>query len=82
MSLRIIHIIPNLKKGGAERLVTEIIKKINSDKFVVSVICLRRTGHWAKELEKRGVKIYLVGSIPKMEILSVFAVKKILKKIK
>ncbi len=78
--IKITYIIPSLDLGGAERLVTEIIKNINRDLFDVSVICLRRTGYWAKELEERGINIKLVGSLPKLEFLSIFRIRKILKK--
>lgn len=80
--IKITYIIPSLDFGGAERLLTEIIRKLDSKRFEASVICLRRTGHWAKELENRGVKIELVGSLPKLEFLSFFKIKKLLRKLK
>ncbi len=78
--IKITYIIPSLDFGGAERLVTEIIKKLDSKRFEASVICLRRTGYWAKELEESGIKIDLVGSLPKLEFFSYFKIKKILRK--
>jgi glycosyltransferase involved in cell wall biosynthesis len=78
--IKITYIIPSLDLGGAERLVTEMIKNINRDIFDVSVICLRRTGQWAAEIEKLGIKIELVGSLPKLEFLSILKIRKILRK--
>ena len=77
---KIIYIIPSLDLGGAERLLTEIIKNINKGDFEVGVICLRRTGFWARELQKIGVKIDLVGSVPKFEFLSILKIRNIIKR--
>lgn len=31
MQMKILHIIPNLKKGGAERIVIDIVRQLNMD---------------------------------------------------
>ena len=78
--IKITYIIPSLDMGGAERLLTEISMNINREIFDISVICLRRTGIWAKTLKKIGVDVQLVGSLPKLEFLSIPKIRKMLKK--
>lgn len=48
--IKIIYIIPTLDFGGAERLVVDIVKMIDKNKFEVKIICLKRIGEIAKDL--------------------------------
>jgi len=77
--IKIIYIIPTLDMGGAERLVVDIIKNLNSDKFFVKIICLKRFGAWGLELKNSGVPLILLGQKRRVSLFSLIKLIKILK---
>jgi len=69
--LKVVHIIPNLLTGGAERSVTYLVRFSDPAKFEVSVILVyeKLGSAFEKELEEQGYKIYSLG-VPKRYITS------------
>src|SRR4030042_6008978 len=77
--IKIIHIIPTLDMGGAERLIVDLAKNLNKEKFTVEIICLKRFGVWGLELKKRDIPLTLIKQKSGYDILSFFKLLKILK---
>ncbi len=48
--IKILHVIPSLDTGGAERLLLDICKTIDSSIFELVVVCFKRGGLWEKEI--------------------------------
>jgi glycosyltransferase involved in cell wall biosynthesis len=53
----VLHVIPSLDVGGAERLLTAVASGTDADRFRHRVLCLRHGGVLAPGLAARGVKV-------------------------
>ncbi len=53
---RILQLVEDLKVGGAERVIAEMAKGLDREKFAVCVWCLARGGEIADELEESGIQ--------------------------
>lgn len=62
MSIKILHIIPNLGIGGTEKMVLELCRGLNRNSFYNRVIALKSGGQTAEELEKSGIPVNLLNS--------------------
>jgi glycosyltransferase involved in cell wall biosynthesis len=78
--IKIIHIIPTLDMGGAERLLVDVVKNLDQNNFSVSIICLKRFGFWGMELKKQGTPLILAGLGNGFGIFGFLNLIKILKK--
>lgn len=58
--IKIIHIIGQLAFGGAEKLVLDLCRKIDREKFSVAVISIGQPGKLISEFDKAGVKVFSV----------------------
>lgn len=58
--LHLMQITQDLGIGGLEQVVVNICKTIDRKQFNVSVLCLRNTGFFAPEVEKLGIKVFLL----------------------
>ncbi len=58
--INISHILPSLGYGGAEKLVSYIAKYLNKSKFSINIICIFEGGPVVSEIEKYGVKVYIL----------------------
>jgi len=63
MRTRILHIIPNIAIGGAERLVVNLLEAIDKEKFEVAACSLYPKSGTAleQELEQHGIPVYYLG---------------------
>ena len=77
--IKIIYIIPTLDMGGAERLLVDIVKNLNQERFASKVVCLKKFGFWGIELKKLGVPLILAGRREKLGLSTFFNLVKILK---
>lgn len=77
--IKIIHIIPTLDFGGAERLVIDIIKNLDQEKFIVKLICLKRFDTLGLELKNYGVPLILLEQKHGISFISLIKLIKILK---
>ena len=58
--LKVVHVIPYLLVGGADRLFTDLVIFLDKAKFENIVLLCGKTGSFLeKELKERGYKIYL-----------------------
>ncbi|MBU1131759.1 glycosyltransferase [Patescibacteria group bacterium] len=54
---KIVHIIGRLRHGGAEKLLLDLCRKVDKEKFDVSVIVLQEDNPMAEEFLEAGIKI-------------------------
>ncbi|MDD5031628.1 MAG: glycosyltransferase [Patescibacteria group bacterium] len=78
--IKIIHIIPTLDLGGAEKLLVDIVKNLDKEKFESKVVCLKRFGFWGMELKREGIPLILAGGDKKLGLFVFLKLVKILKK--
>ena len=61
--MRILHFISSLRHGGAERLVTDLVRQLSDSGHDVSVLLLDGTRtHFLEELEKSGIRVSALSS--------------------
>jgi len=77
--IKIIYIIPTLDIGGAERLVIDVIKNLDQEKFTVKIICMKKSGAWDVELKDHGIPLILLGQKRGISFISLIKLIKILK---
>ncbi len=58
--MRILHIIPTLNRGGAERLLVDLARHHDKNNFSISVIVFKGLGDFESELRAAGVEIISV----------------------
>lgn len=58
--IKLLQITHDLAIGGLQQVVVNICRKINREKFDISVLCLRHKGEFVQEIEKIGIKVYLL----------------------
>ncbi|HTX87207.1 MAG TPA: glycosyltransferase [Candidatus Nanoarchaeia archaeon] len=58
--IKILQIIPTLNGAGAERLVVDLAKFLDREKFAVAVICLKAGGAWTEELARAKIPVQIV----------------------
>lgn len=63
MKLRILHVLPNLAPGGAERTVAHLLRDIDKDEFDVKLLSMFNAGGWELEhsLSREGISIEYLG---------------------
>ena len=61
--LRIMHVVPHLKPGGAEQMAVHLMSQLNAEKFEISALVLSKQMDSPLEqvLQARGVKIFYLG---------------------
>ena len=62
--INVMQIVHDLNFGGMQRVVVDLCLNVDSSKFNMRVCCLEELGSNAKELERRGVPIFLVKKNP------------------
>jgi len=58
--INIMQIVHDLNFGGMQRVVVDLCRNLNPDKFNLSVCCLEELGPNAKEIENREIPVFLV----------------------
>ncbi len=58
--IRLMQITHDLDIGGLQRIVVNICRNIDRDKFDVSVLCLRNLGDFVPDVEKLGIEVILL----------------------
>lgn len=79
--IHIVHIIPTLNFGGAERFVIDLVNNLDKDKFIVSIIVLKNEMPLREQL-KSDVKVYLVEKKGKLSLNLIGKIEKKLKELK
>ncbi|HZJ41880.1 MAG TPA: glycosyltransferase [Patescibacteria group bacterium] len=58
--IKILHILPSLSRGGAEKICYDILTNLNREKFIPELILFKDNGEgikWKEELGKKNIKI-------------------------
>jgi|WetSurMetagenome_2_1015567.scaffolds.fasta_scaffold03437_8 glycosyltransferase involved in cell wall biosynthesis len=77
--IKILHIIPTLAAGGAEKTVVELVKFIDREVFDVQVLCLRAGGFWEEELRSAKVPYAIIGNLRRPIIFNFFKIIKFIR---
>jgi len=67
MPIRLLHIIPTLDRGGAEKQLALLAAGLPRDEFDVHVCCLTRSGPWEAELQSANVPVHVIGKRRKVD---------------
>jgi len=62
VKIRIMHFVHSLNEGGIERLLLELCKKIDKNKFEIQICCLAEKGLIANEFENIGTRVHFVNA--------------------
>jgi glycosyltransferase involved in cell wall biosynthesis len=57
-TLRILHLITRLPVGGAERLIVDLVQRLDRAQFEPLVCCLQERGPLAAEVEAAGIPLF------------------------
>ena len=68
MSQRVLHFITELNVGGAERLLAELLPRLDRAKVEAQVACLHGEGPLTAELESQGVRVHALRSQHKFNL--------------
>lgn len=64
--IKIVCLTPHLFIGGAERLMVDILKRLDKEKFEINICCLKAGSddaeQWRKELSAKGINIRLLSN--------------------
>lgn len=77
--IRLMQITHDLAIGGLQQVVVNICKNIDREKFDISVLCLRRGGELVQEVEKLGIKMFILPQPQKTDYFAFLKVAKILR---
>ncbi len=77
--IKVIHLVEDLKIGGAERVIADIAEGLDGKEYDVSVWCVTRGGETASELIKNGIKVSILGISTHHNPWNVFKLTRLLK---
>ena len=60
--MRIVHLVEDLKRGGMEKLIADIVRGQRAAGHEVAIVCLRGRGETADELRDDGFAVSLIGA--------------------
>lgn len=78
--INVLYIIWSLGLGGAEKVVIDLCKNIDKDKFHPIVCCLNDKGIFADELEDVGIEVIPLYKKPKFDPYIIYKIYKLIKK--
>lgn len=79
--INVLQLMTDSKIGGAERVVLQLSKGLDINRFTVSICCLAERGPIFDEAEEAGIKIYSLGIKNRWDFLKILRLVKILKKL-
>ena len=80
--LHIVHIIPTLGRGGAERLIVDQVRLYDAYNMRASVVCYKNPGTYAKEVIDAGAYVDHIGNKTQVRIKSFIRLVKTLRNLK
>jgi sugar transferase (PEP-CTERM/EpsH1 system associated) len=78
--INLLHIIPTLQIGGAEKQVVTLLKHIDKKKYCVTLCCLHRSGPLKEELEDEDIKIVILGMRLRYIVVSLYKLIRLMRK--
>jgi len=76
--IKVVHVIPTLDLGGAERLLLDIVKRADKETFSITVICFKRGGIWESEIINSGAKLIVLNKKHKFDFANFFKLRQAL----
>jgi glycosyltransferase involved in cell wall biosynthesis len=76
MPLRLLHVIPTLVRGGAEKQLALLASKLPRDEFDVHVAVLTHSGPYEEILRQAGIPVTVIGKRWKLDPASYFRLKR------
>jgi glycosyltransferase involved in cell wall biosynthesis len=80
--IKIVYILPTLDKGGAERLVVDLILNLDRTVFEPMLILFKRGGEWLAELTAENIPVLILEKKKKISPLNFWRILSALKKIR
>ncbi len=80
--IRALHLVEDLKIGGAERVIANIATGLNKQNFDMGAWCITRGGEIADELNEKGIKVKVLGIISYYNPLNILKLARLLKNAK
>jgi glycosyltransferase involved in cell wall biosynthesis len=77
--IKILHIVPSLLPGGAEKMAVELAKFSDRDLFEVEFLCLRAGGLWEEALRQAQVPFTVIGTLKWPIIFNLFKIIKFIR---
>ncbi|MEK6238219.1 MAG: glycosyltransferase [Planctomycetales bacterium] len=81
MTKRILHVVPTLDQGGAEKQLTLLTTGLNRDEFEPHVCALTRGGPYAAELAEAGVPVTVIGKRAKVDPFAYWRLTRFIKRL-
>ena len=78
--IKALHIVEDLKIGGAERVIADIAAGLDKKNFEVSVLCVTRGGEIADELIEQGIEVKILGIFSYHNPLNILKLARLLRK--
>jgi glycosyltransferase involved in cell wall biosynthesis len=79
---RILHIVPTLHRGGAEKQLVLLAQHLPRDEFDVHVCAISQSGQLACELERSGIPVSVIGKRWKFDPLSWIHLRRYIRELK
>ena len=79
MKIKVVHLVENLGVGGLEKVLVEIVLKLNKEKYHVSVWCLREGGLLADRLIEEGVNVKILRISTSRNPIGIYKLYKLIK---
>jgi glycosyltransferase involved in cell wall biosynthesis len=58
--IKLVHILPSLDRGGAEKIVVDLLCRLDRDKFAPELILFRHGGFWEKKLAENNIPVTIL----------------------
>jgi glycosyltransferase involved in cell wall biosynthesis len=79
--IKVLHILPSLNSGGAERLVLDLLNNFSPDKFSVELLLFKSKGFFYDEARAKGIKVIVLNKKFKLDLINFFKIYRRIKKI-
>ena len=80
MRKKIVHLVEDLEIGGQEKVIFNIVKNLNKEKYDVGVWCIEKGGTIAEWLIKEGIEVKILGIKTYHSLKNILKLSKLLKK--
>lgn len=78
--IRVMQITHDLAIGGLQQVVVNLCRHIDRERFQVSVLCLRRRGEFASDIQAMGIPVYLLPQKTGTDYLAFLKVARLLRR--
>jgi glycosyltransferase involved in cell wall biosynthesis len=80
--IKVCHILPTLNRGGAERVVADLILNLDRERFAPSLILFQSGGAWLAEITAENIPVTILKKRGKFDPLNFWQIYRALKKIR